>query len=125
MRKFLRQRKSSIRIAWSGLIYFFRTETHAFIHLMASIGVILLAVLFAVTPGEWLALIFAIGLVVQAEIWNTVMEKISDFIQPQLDPRIKVIKDLAASGVLWCVIIAVFIGVFIFGPYVLEWFGGG
>src|SRR5690606_39508945 len=55
---------------------------------------ILLAVLFAVTPGEWLALIFAIGLVVQAEIWNTIMEKISDFIQPQLDPRIKVIKDL-------------------------------
>ena len=121
MRKFLNQRKNSIAVAWSGLVHFFRTETHAFIHLMMSVSVIGLGWFFSVTPGEWIVLVLAIGLVIQAEIWNTAIEKISDFIQPLQDPRIKVIKDLAAAGVLWCVISAVIIGFVIFVPYVTAW----
>lgn len=121
MRKYLHQRRNSILTAWSGLILFFKTEVHAIIHLLVAACVIIGGWFFSVTSTEWIALILAIALVIQAEIWNTVLEKVSDFIQPEMDKRIKVIKDLAASAVLWCVLSAGVIGLIIFVPYAVDW----
>lgn len=88
---------------------------------MATVLVLGLGWLCSVTAYEWMAIILAIGLVVQAEVWNTIFEKTADFIHPDYEPRIKVIKDLAASAVLWCSICAVVIGLIIFFPYFRQW----
>ena len=49
---------------------------------------------------EWLAVLICIGLVLTAEIFNTAVEKTCDLISEEYDERIRVIKDLAAGGVL-------------------------
>jgi len=124
MKKYLLRRKYSIELAWSGLYRFFKSEPHASIHLIAAIIVILLAWVLSVTRMEWIALIIAIALVVQTEILNTVLEKVMDFIHPDLNPRVKIIKDMAAASVLWSSIIALVIGCVIFLPYLTQWIRG-
>lgn len=123
MRNFLQQRRNSFVVAWAGLVLFFKSETHARIHLLATVVVLMLGWMFSVSTHEWIAIVLSIGLVVQAEIWNTIFEKTADFIHPDYEPRIKVIKDLAASAVLWCAICAVVIGLIVFIPHVWQWLG--
>lgn len=122
MKKYLVQRWNSMGYAWSGLVCFFRSETHATIHFLVAVMVVGLAWMLSVSRMEWVSLLLAIALVVLAEILNTALEKIADFVQPEKDARIKIIKDLAAAGVLWCVIIAVVIGGIVFTPYIMELF---
>lgn len=121
MRRFLQQRKNSFGYAWQGLIIFFRNEIHARIHLVVTLIVLTLGWVVELAPMEWVAVIISIGLVVQAEIWNTAIEKLSNIVQPERDPRIKVVKDLAASGVLWCTVCAIVIGMIVFFPYIAGW----
>ena len=59
---------------------------------------------------EWALVITLIGLVVTAEILNTAIEKLCDFVQPNHDPRIKTIKDLAAAAVLFASLTALIVG---------------
>ena len=117
MKKYIRLRKNSLLVAWSGLLDFFKSEAHAAIHLTAAIVVLIVAWITSVNSMEWIALIFAIGLVVIAEIFNTVMEKVTDYMQPEMDPRIKVIKDMSAGAVLFSALVAIIIGGIVFIPY--------
>ena len=49
---------------------------------------------------EWALVITLAALVITAEILNTAIERLCDFVQPKQDARIKTIKDLAAGAVL-------------------------
>ena len=49
---------------------------------------------------EWLAFIICIVLVIFAEIFNTAIEKIGDYLNPEKDERIRVIQDLSSAAVL-------------------------
>ena len=49
---------------------------------------------------EWTLVITLAALVITAEILNTAIERLCDFVQPKQDARIKTIKDLAAGAVL-------------------------
>jgi len=52
-------------------------------------------------PIYWWAILFVvIAMVVAAEMFNTAIEGICDFIQPEQDERIRNIKDVAAGAVL-------------------------
>ena len=119
MKKYILQRKNSFVVAWSGLLDFFKTEAHAAIHLTSALTVLVLAWIVSVSSIEWIALIIAISLVISAEIFNTVVEKVMDYLQPEMDPRIKTIKDMSAGAVLWSAVMAVVIGGFVFIPYLL------
>lgn len=52
------------------------------------------------------------------ELINNVIERVMNFIQPQYDERVKIIKDLMAAIVLLASISAVIIGLIIFWPYI-------
>lgn len=122
MKDYLHQRRNSFGYAWGGLVCFFRSETHATIHFFVAVLVLVMAWMFSVSRMEWISLILAIALVILAEIINTVLEKIADFVQPEEDPRIMVIKDMAAAAVLWSAIIAVVIAGVVFSPYIIDFF---
>lgn len=49
---------------------------------------------------EWLAFIICITIVVFAEVFNTSIEKIGDYLNIEKDEKIKVIKDLSSGAVL-------------------------
>lgn len=109
-------RARSFVYAWQGIFRFFSTEHNAWIHLAASIVVALLAFIMKVSRAEAIVLVFAIALVWIAEMINTAIEKAMDLVSPQYDPRVKLIKDVAAGAVLIAAIAAVIAGAIIFIP---------
>jgi diacylglycerol kinase len=69
---------------------------------------------------EWMALVIAFGLVWMAEIFNTCLEKVMDFLTGELHPQVKIIKDLAAAAVLTTAFVAFVVGLLIFIPRILD-----
>ena len=112
----IRARGNSFKYAFEGLKDFFRSEHNAWFHLSGSITVIVLAVVSRVSRLEMIALIFAISLVWVAELFNTAIEKIMDFISAEQRPNIKFIKDLSAAAVLIAAIVAFITGCIVFIP---------
>ena len=113
-----RARANSFRYAWEGICKFFAKEHNAWIHLTATVGVFIGACFFDLSYTEIIALIVVTGIVWVAEIFNTAVEKIMDFITTEYHPKVKVIKDLSAAGVLVAALIAVVTGGIIFIPKV-------
>lgn len=64
-----------------------------------------------------LILIVSFG-VLSAEIFNTAIEKICDFIQPEYDKRIGFIKDISAGAVILMAILSVVVGVLVYWKYI-------
>jgi diacylglycerol kinase len=116
----LRNRLYSFRFAFNGLKVLFLEEHNSRIHLVIALVVIMAGFLCKITNYEWLAILLSLGLVISLEIVNTALEKIADFISPEYDLRIKVIKDLAAAGVMVGAFAAVGVGLVVFGPRILE-----
>jgi len=56
------------------------------------------------------------GFVLATEMLNTVAEAAMDYASTDYDPRIKVVKDVAAGAVLVAAITAVVVGLLILGP---------
>lgn len=54
---------------------------------------------------DFLLILIVTGVMIAAEIFNTTIEAICDYLQPEHDPRIGKIKDLAASAAGICVLI--------------------
>lgn len=115
-----RARLKSFTYAGDGLRALFRTEHNAWIHLVLTIAAIIMGFALHISRGEWLALLITFALVWMAEIFNTCIEKIMDFISTEQHPQIKIIKDLAAAAVLLSALVALLVGVFIFIPKLLT-----
>ena len=109
-------RIQSIKYAFAGIVSFFNSEHNAIIHLLATIAVLILAIVLHTSGLEIVVLIFAIGFVWVAEIFNTAIEEIMDFISEEQQPKIKLIKDLSAGAVLVAACIAIAVGCFVFIP---------
>jgi diacylglycerol kinase (ATP) len=99
-----------------GIAAFFKREHNAWLHFLATIAVFTLAAFVKVDKNELLALVFAIGFVWVAEIFNTCIERIMDFISDQRHAEIKFIKDLAAGAVLIAALTALAVGAVVFIP---------
>lgn len=112
----LAARRNSFKYAFEGIASFFREEHNARIHLAATIIVTGLSFIFSVTRMEAMALILVVGFVWVAELFNTAIEKVMDFISAEKNERIKLIKDLSAAAVLIATLIAVITGCLVFIP---------
>jgi diacylglycerol kinase len=102
--------------ACNGLKSVIRTERNFRIHLVIAFGVILAGLVFRLAIIKWLMIIFAIGLVLITEMLNTAIEKMLDYLKPDIHPSAKMIKDIAAGAVLVSAIIAAVIGLIVFIP---------
>lgn len=110
------QRIKSFKYAINGLKLLFKEEHNARVHLFVALLVTAVGFYFEISAFEWIAVIFAIGFVIITEILNTCIENMADFISPEKNEKIKVIKDVAAAAVLLSTITAVIIGLIIFLP---------
>ena len=116
----LKARLASFRNAWKGLSVFIRQEHNAWIHCTMAILVILAGVLFRISTDEWIAVVFAIGLVISSEAINSAIERLADVVQPNRDERIRDVKDICAGAVLVCATTAFVIGLIVFLPKFLT-----
>lgn len=110
------KRLQSFVHAFNGLKLLFRDEHNAKIQLAATILAVVLGFVLNISTTEWLVILLCFALVVSLELINSAIESLCDFVCPQKDVRIKIIKDLAAGAVLWGAMIVFIIGVVIFVP---------
>ena len=109
-------RAKSFKYAFEGIIRFFRKEHNAWLHLLATVYVIIMSLLVGVTALEATALVIAVALVWITEMINTCVEKVMDMISEEYDLKIKVIKDISAGAVLVAAAAALIIGLIVFIP---------
>src|SRR5690349_14181177 len=109
-------RLKSFGYAWSGILYFFKKEHNARIHLGATGIVLLLSYYFKMSQTEWLMILIFIALVWITEMLNTAIERIMDFLSPEIHPAVGIIKDIAAGAVLVASIAAMIAAAVIFIP---------
>jgi diacylglycerol kinase len=115
-------RLKSFVYAFNGLRVLFQEEHNARIHVLAAVGVVVASIAFRISALEWIAVVFAIGLVFIMEIVNTVVENLADFIAPERNERIGRIKDLSAAAVLVGALASFAVGLIVFLPKVLQAF---
>ena len=113
---FVRNRFTSFRCACRGSVLLLKTETHGRLHGLATLCVLLLALLCRLTGTELALVVIATALVWMAEALNTALERLADALMPEEHPLVGQAKDLAAGAVLVSVLAAVVIGLLVFGP---------
>jgi diacylglycerol kinase (ATP) len=113
-------RLKSFGFAAEGIARFFATQHNAVIHLIATFTVTAMGFWLSISRVEWLMVVFAIGIVFSAEIFNTAIEKLANEITNDYSRAIKTIKDLSAAAVLVAAITAAIIGMIIFIPLLLS-----
>ncbi|MBN2486988.1 MAG: diacylglycerol kinase family protein [Bacteroidales bacterium] len=116
----LKKQVKSFSHAFNGLNSLLRYEHNFRIHLSAALLAIALGVIFKITINEWISLILTIGLVLSLETVNSSIECIADIVSPQFNPKIKMVKDLLAAGVLIGAFTALAIGCIVFVPKIID-----
>ena len=110
------KRAKSFTHAGRGIWVFLKTTHNAWVQVAILILAIVLGLYFHITRIEWIMLVFAAGLVLVAESFNTAIEIDVNLTSPQHHPYARDIKDVAAGAVLISAITALVIGLFIFVP---------
>lgn len=109
-------RLKSFTYAWGGIRAVLKTEHNTWIHLVLTAFAIAAGFLFKIERMEWIALCIVVAFVWMAELFNTCLEKVMDFLSEERHPQIKLIKDMAAAAVLIASLAAVIVGCIIFIP---------
>ncbi|OGI64770.1 hypothetical protein A3H53_00490 [Candidatus Nomurabacteria bacterium RIFCSPLOWO2_02_FULL_40_10] len=108
------------RNAFRGLYVVSKTTRHLFIHVISALVVVVFGFYFKVSSLEWVVLVFAIGFVLVAEVFNTAIEIDIDLTSPEYHPFARDTKDVAAAAVLLSAFVAVVVGLIIFLPKILN-----
>ena len=106
--------------AFTGMKYFFLHQRNGKIQLCAAAAVVALAVGLGVSTTDWIALLGCIAMVLGLEMVNSALEKLSDLVQEDYHPVIKIVKDVSAAAVLFVSIIAAIIGCLVFLPKIIQ-----
>ncbi|MDO8885843.1 diacylglycerol kinase [Candidatus Oleimmundimicrobium sp.] len=110
----------SFNNAIEGIIYVLRTQQNIRIHFLAAIIVLMSSLVLGVSRIEFMLILFAISLVVSAELLNTAIEYSIDITITSFDPLAKIAKDVAAAAVLLASINALLVGYFVFFPLLSQ-----
>ncbi|MFM7854831.1 MAG: diacylglycerol kinase family protein [Flammeovirgaceae bacterium] len=104
----------SVGFAINGLRVAWREQPNFKIHLLAMVLVNLAAWLVKLNVTEWAVVIICVGVVLAAELFNSAIEKIVDWVNPQWSKQAGKIKDIAAAAVLVVAISSVCVAILIF-----------
>ena len=113
----------AFRNAFNGLAYVFKSQRNAKIHFCAAILVIAVSFFFHISAFEWIAVLFAIGLVLASECFNTALEKLTDLVTSDYHELARLSKDSSAAAVLVSSIFAAIIGLIVFLPKIIIFLG--
>jgi diacylglycerol kinase len=87
--------------------------------LAGAVAVVTVGFAYDVSSGSWAVLLVCIGAVLGAESGNSAIERLADRVQPEPDPAIRDVKDIAAGAVLVVSVAAAVVGVVVLWPYVV------
>ncbi|PCE64042.1 diacylglycerol kinase family protein [Sediminicola luteus] len=109
-------RLKSIGYALKGVWLLARSEASVQVQLGVAVLVTLAGFYFDISQTEWMYQFLAMGLVIAVEGLNTAVEKMADYVQPEHEPKIGVLKDVAAGAVLVSAFSAAAVGLMIYLP---------
>ncbi len=112
----------SLQYAFKGLVHLLKTENAIKVHVFNLIILTITGVLFQLSVIEWMFQYVAFGLVISVEALNTCLEKIADYIQPNFDKKIGLIKDISAGAVLLSGIFGATVVGFIYIPKIIQYY---
>lgn len=115
-------RANTLKDAWNGIQLGWKEANFRF-QVFTLIFVCLMGYLFEISLTEWCLVIGCFGAVLTAELINTSIEHIADFIHADFHPEIGKIKDISAGAVLISAIFSAIIGTIIFLPKILTYLG--
>ncbi len=112
----------SFMYAFRGLLKAWREEANFRFETVATLTIVILAVLLRLDGVRVAILALTCGLVLALELVNTMIEQISDVLKPRLDQYVKHIKDLSAAAVLVAALTAIVIAVCLLLPPIFDLF---
>ena len=89
-----------LRFAVAGLGHALRTEQSLKTQAIVSLLVVIALIVLRPAPLWWALVILSSAGVLAAEMFNTAVEHLADYLQPEQHPEIRIVKDCAAAGVL-------------------------
>lgn len=107
----------SLNYAFKGLVWMFRNERNFQLEVIALFINFFLIIFFKLHRIDAAVILLVCGFVLVAEVLNTGIEKLCDFVEPNHHSKIGIIKDISAGAVLLSTVFAVIIGGFIYFPY--------
>lgn len=93
-------RAKSFRYAFRGIATMLKTQHNAWIHLAATVAVVIAGFVLNLSAYEWGLIVLAIMAVWTAEAINTSFEFLADVASPEFHPLVEKAKDVAAAAVL-------------------------
>lgn len=100
--------------AINGIIYSATTQRNIRIQLVLAVIVMVLSLFYGLNTAEFLCLLFAVFMVIFAELINTAIETVVDLFVDVYHPKAKISKDVAAGAVVLAACNALVVGYFIF-----------
>lgn len=120
----IKKRIESFAFALRGMKSLILNEHNARVHFFVLFCVVILGCVLDISAQDWVAILIVSGLVIVTETINTAIERLADFVQPNWDEKIGLIKDYGAAAVLFSSIFAVIVGGLVFIPkihsYILD-----
>lgn len=116
----LQRRIQSFVYAVQGVKHVLKGERNALLHCVSTMMVVIAGLVLEISAIEWLAVVLSIASVWTAEIFNTCIEKIMNYLTVRREVPVGIIKDIAAAAVLVTSIGAFVIGLIIFIPKILA-----
>ena len=106
----------SFKCAFAGIFSAIKRERNMKIHVAAMALVIFAGFALKISKAEWIICVVLFGIVLAAEMLNTVIEIMIDELIPYQNEKAKLAKDIAAGAVLTLAIASAMIGIMIFAP---------
>lgn len=103
-----------LKYALNGLFVIIKEERNFKIHLIIAFIVIMFGFIVRLTYIEWAIIVLTIFIVLLMELINSVIERLIDYLKPEIHTTAKVIKDMSAAIVLLAAFMSVIIGIIIF-----------
>lgn len=112
--------RNSFKYAFEGVHRELKEEQNLKIHILIMILVIIAGFTLKLSPMEWIICIILFGFVIALELINTAIELTVDLAMPEIHPKAKAAKDIAAAAVLISATCSVIIGLIIFLPKIIN-----
>jgi diacylglycerol kinase (ATP) len=118
MKKLIR----SFGYAFKGVAYATKTQLNFRIHLGAMTLAIAMGLFFRISRHEWLWSALCIMIVLVTEIFNTMIEALTDMVSPGYNEKAGHIKDMSAGAVVIAAAFALTVGLVIYLPKLILLF---
>ena len=110
----------SFKYAFTGIYSSVKKERNLKIHTSIMLLVIIMGVLLKINYHEWLTCLVLFALVLSSELINTAIEITLNLITTEINPQVKLAKDISAGAVLINAIFSAIIGLIIFIPKIIT-----